>query len=466
MSRYFNPTLQGQLDTVFKDWQHAARLYVDDVYRLAPKPKWLFYAVFNINPQATSNTAFQQQNRSELNFLVKQMDLPKYTLEIENLNQYNRKTTTYTRINYDQVNLVFHDDNNGVSNAMWAMYYSHYFADRLNSQSPYSDINPPAYTNHAYDPKSSFPFRYGLDVSTSINPFFNSIQLITLTKHKFTSYLLCHPRITSWQHDTMDQSEGNGVVENNMTLAYDAVIYTTGTVSFGDPTGFGILHYDTSLSPLGPDNSQYIQNAVNSIYSEDLMAENPFNPIDLGLSILNNTRILPTLGNQQPYGYNVAAPILPNLLSGYDTFSELSTSGFQTYDFGGLPPTQQLNPVLRSPVEPEYDNGVLSRQQAISSEYTSIIANPSLLATAVGTLPSQPIISDVYSDALPKDNYSSVESKLFNNYNTGITVGEPAGAVRMDYFTQSDQNVTSSITNNELITNNPQFNDIPDDPFN
>lgn len=466
MSRYYNPTLQGQLDTVFRDWQHAARLYVDDVYRLSPKPKWLFYAVFNINPAATSNTAFQQQNRSELNFLVKQMDLPKYTLEIENLNQYNRKTTTYTRINYDQVNLVFHDDNNGVSNAMWAMYYSHYFADRLNSQSPYSDINPPAYQSHTYDAKSSFPYRYGLDVSTSLNPFFNSIQLITLSKHKFTSYLLCHPRITTWQHDTMDQSEGNGVVQNNMTIAYDAVIYTTGTVSFGDPTGFGTLHYDTSLSPLGPTNSQFLQNSLNNIYSDDLMADNPFNPIDLGLSVLNNTRILPTLGNQQPYGYNLAAPIQPNLLSGYDTFSELSTSGFQTYDFGGLPPNQQLNPVLRSPVDPGFNNGIALREQAISSEYTSIIANPSLLATAVGTLPSQPIINDVYSDALPKDSYSTTESKLFNNYNSGITVSEPSGAVRMDYFTQSDQNVSSSITNNELVTNNPQFNDIPDDPFN
>ena len=187
MSRYFTPLPQGQMDAVFRDWRHAARLYVNDVYRLAPKPKWLFYAVFNINSQAINNTAFQQQNRSEINYLVKRMDLPKYTLEIENLNQYNRKTTTYTRINYDQVNITFHDDNNGVSNALWALYYSHYVADRLNSQSPYSDISPPAYLTHTYDPKSSFPFRYGLDVSSSIQPFFDSIQLkqIHLIFHKY-----------------------------------------------------------------------------------------------------------------------------------------------------------------------------------------------------------------------------------------------------------------------------------------
>ena len=45
-----------------RDWQHAARLYVDDTYRLAPKPKFLHYAVFNINqnaiPQGTQSVSY------------------------------------------------------------------------------------------------------------------------------------------------------------------------------------------------------------------------------------------------------------------------------------------------------------------------------------------------------------------------------------------------------------------------
>ena len=31
------------------DFAHAARLYVDDSFRLAPKSKFLFHCVFNIN---------------------------------------------------------------------------------------------------------------------------------------------------------------------------------------------------------------------------------------------------------------------------------------------------------------------------------------------------------------------------------------------------------------------------------
>jgi hypothetical protein len=34
------------------DWQHAARLYIDANMRLAPKVKYLYHIVLNINPGA------------------------------------------------------------------------------------------------------------------------------------------------------------------------------------------------------------------------------------------------------------------------------------------------------------------------------------------------------------------------------------------------------------------------------
>ena len=156
---------------ILRDWQHAARLYVDDTYRLAPRPKWLHYSVFNLNPNINNASTFSQQDRGEVNYLVKRMDLPRYTLNTENLNQYNRKTTSYTKITYEPVNITFHDDNNGTTNALWALYYGYYFADRNNSQPPYTDTNPAAYRPHTYDPKSMWQYRYGLDNGIT-EPFF------------------------------------------------------------------------------------------------------------------------------------------------------------------------------------------------------------------------------------------------------------------------------------------------------
>ena len=54
--------LKGFLDNVLKgalnpkgnlaDFAHASRLYVDDSFRLAPKQKFLYHVVFNINSGA------------------------------------------------------------------------------------------------------------------------------------------------------------------------------------------------------------------------------------------------------------------------------------------------------------------------------------------------------------------------------------------------------------------------------
>ena len=54
--------LKGFLDNVLKgtlnpkgnlaDFAHASRLYVDDSFRLAPKQKFLYHVVFNINSDA------------------------------------------------------------------------------------------------------------------------------------------------------------------------------------------------------------------------------------------------------------------------------------------------------------------------------------------------------------------------------------------------------------------------------
>lgn len=476
-----NPFLGGlgNSNYFFRDWQHAARLYVDDVYRLAPKPKWMYYAVFNINESATARTPFQQQNQRELNYLVKKMDLPKYTMDIERLNQYNRKTTSYTKITYDPVNITFHDDNNGVTNALWALYYGYYIADRLNVQSPYTDTNPIAYQPHTYDTKDKWQYRYGLDNGVTM-PFFSSIQLVTLTKHKFTSYLLCNPKITSWQHDTMDQNEGNGIVENQMSVIYDAVIYTTGTVSYDNPSGFAVLHYDNTPSPLGPSNQAYLQGAVPQ-RDFSLYAQNSFNPIDTAIGLLSNFVQTATIGNRLPYGWN-------RNIANFGNIPRNTTSGLQNYNINVFEPSATLpsrldtteallyntefntgtpnTPIISysntnsntaAPIDRSFSTGSSTRANAIQDEFAAVIkgANPE----------NPPIIFDAYTNSLPRDTSSSIESKIFSDVDRGTVLPETTGAVNMNYFNVNDVQ-PGSILQNELIRNNPQTFDIPDDPFN
>lgn len=315
------------------DYQHAARLYTDDTFRLAPKNKFLYYVVFNINPDAMDDISFEDRHMLELNYLVKQADLPKYTIKTETLNQYNRKTNVYTGITYDPVTLTLHDDNNGITNTLWALYYGYYFADRNNAVDPEADINPIAYRRNSYSPKDRIPFRYGLD-NNSDEPFFNSIQLFTLSRQRFFSYLLCNPKITKWDHDGVDQSSGNGILENKMTLAYDAVIYNSGAVQEDDPAGFAVLHYDKTPSPIV--GNELLQNGMAGIFG-DLFSLNTLGGAGglvgglvggllrgLSGSVSQNAN----MGNRRPYGYG--QPTFLNRGAGLG-----SSSGFQQYGFGG-----------------------------------------------------------------------------------------------------------------------------------
>ena len=311
------------------DFQHASRLYVDNSMRLAPKTKFLYYAVFNINPNVLDGSGgFQDQNRLEINYLVKKMDLPKYSFELEQLNQYNRKTSSYKKITYEPVNITFHDDNQGVSNSLWALYYGYYIADRMNSQEPYGDTYPAAYQGTAYLSKESAPFRYGLD-NDSFEPFFHSIELFTLSKQRFFSYMLCNPKITSWQHDSLDQSDGAGVLENTMGLAYDAVIYNAGYTTFDDPSGFTLLHYDNTPSPLGGGGGALV-GGLESLFG-DVYSANAFAGPGSYLSNIRNGFTFDNYGNQANYG--AGSPIFSSPVY-RDYYSPTSVSGLQNYSFG------------------------------------------------------------------------------------------------------------------------------------
>jgi hypothetical protein len=311
------------------DFQHASRLYVDNGMRLAPKTKFLYYAVFNINPNVLDGSGgFQDQNRLEINYLVKKMDLPKYSFELEQLNQYNRKTSSYKKITYEPVNITFHDDNQGVSNSLWALYYGYYIADRMNSQEPYGDTYPAAYQGTAYLSKESAPFRYGLD-NDSFEPFFHSIELFTLSKQRFFSYMLCNPKITSWQHDSLDQSDGAGVLENTMGLAYDAVIYNAGYTTFDDPSGFTLLHYDNTPSPLGGGGGALV-GGLEALFG-DVYSANAFAGPGSYLSNIRNGFTFDNYGNQASYG--AGSPIFSSPVY-RDYYSPTSVSGLQNYSFG------------------------------------------------------------------------------------------------------------------------------------
>ena len=98
------------LDVHLRDARHAHQLYTEHGFALAPKTKYLYHVVFDMSDevghQYRSNTARFQK---EIGVLVNQADLPQYRVSVENKQQYNRKKNIQTRLDYQDVNIRFHD---------------------------------------------------------------------------------------------------------------------------------------------------------------------------------------------------------------------------------------------------------------------------------------------------------------------------------------------------------------------
>ena len=278
--------LKGFFGTDYlKDFTHASKTFRANGYELAPKYKFLFYVKFNLNTEQIPQlrTLFPKNQSQDLGLVVKTIDLPSYNFETDVMNQYNRKRLIQTRVNYRPISVVFHDDGSNLINQMWYNYFSYYYKDPshkygnpailngtpgdvadgtqdrvdYNARDTYIDnreINDWGYVGESYTDGTA-------SIDTSGKPrYFNDITIYGFDQHKFTQYTLINPIITDWRHDTYDYSEGNGMMQHNMTIEYETVKYYVGDLSgetpdsivkgFADPA-----HYDTVKSPLARPGS-------------------------------------------------------------------------------------------------------------------------------------------------------------------------------------------------------------------
>ena len=79
-----NDFLKGFQDGLpgMKDYRHASRLYIDDLYKLMPKQKFLFHVVFDTD-ESMFIDGFQSNERYQRDMLVKSCELPRYGLNME-----------------------------------------------------------------------------------------------------------------------------------------------------------------------------------------------------------------------------------------------------------------------------------------------------------------------------------------------------------------------------------------------
>ena len=280
MSSFGQDFLKGFLSTNgLRDYQHASRVFTTNAYELKPRFKFLFHVSFTLNVQEIPalRGAMGNDDITNLSYIVKTVDLPKYNIDNETLSQYNRKRVIQKKINYEPCTIVFHDDGGDVSRNMWYNYMAYYYKDPsqqyLAPNNTNGSIGPSAnrQAGFGYNARDIYndvrqvndwgyigeSFNDGTSSATGKPPFFRDIRIYGMDQHKFAEYVLINPLITNWSHDQYSYAEGGGIMQNSMTVAYETVKYYTGAVGKPTPGGDANVHgfadgahYDTTPSPL------------------------------------------------------------------------------------------------------------------------------------------------------------------------------------------------------------------------
>jgi hypothetical protein len=265
-----------------RDYQHASKIFVSDKYALSPKYSFLFHVNFELNPniRSVSNT---NPTNTRLGLMVKSVQLPKYSIDVKTLNAYNRPNIVQNKIKYDPITITFHDDSSDVIRDFWYDYMSHYYADSSYPKNTYFESTK--YQEQQYDKWGFAPEAYSnsLRYGSSDEKLLRTVRLYSLHQKRFTEYTLINPIITSFQHGQHEQGK-NDFMEHTMTVSYETVLYSYGSISIGDePSGFATLNYDNTPSPYAsqhsigqiynPSNGSFVNAPPGSTY---LTPSNPY----------------------------------------------------------------------------------------------------------------------------------------------------------------------------------------------
>lgn len=247
----------GSSSTV-KDYAHASRIFVSESFLRSPKFAHMFYVLFDyVQSDARNDGLVTPFSKGlQLGALCKSASLPRYTIENQTLNAYNRANIVQKKLKYDPVTLKFHDDSADIVREFWYDYLSFFYRD--------TDYEPALYAaDHKYADRMKEDWGYGLrtprvfgDPPADYRPI-KAIRIFSFTQGKFSEYMLINPVITAFRHGEHN-AEGSTLLEHEMTISYEAVKYYKGYVTedqFGDSL---LLLYDRTPSALTAGSTRSI----------------------------------------------------------------------------------------------------------------------------------------------------------------------------------------------------------------
>lgn len=258
MAKTFEGIFGGIFDqgVYLRDSRHAANAFglnKSDLSNGTPRHKFEFFVKINFNPQLTDYVRsffVDPAEQAILHTMIKSITMPTMQIDTTTLNQYNKKRVSQTKINYNPISITFHDSVEGRTLRLWEMYYEYYFRDGLapeklavgNSKpTSFLDAFVGAFTgqngatanriSEEFKPDDTITDRfndnYGYNLARVGNEKYliDSIEIYQVHGGKFSRTDIIRPRVSNFQHDTLDYEDSAGLVELKLDFEYEGVVY-------------------------------------------------------------------------------------------------------------------------------------------------------------------------------------------------------------------------------------------------
>jgi hypothetical protein len=192
------------------------------VIQATPRHKFMFYACFT--PGSGAQNANFQSWQSGFAFQINKVDRVKASPKTQILNQYNRKRSVHTGIEYPDLSLTLHDTVDDRVLRVWRDYHKWYFGDGRSK-------NSTAWKSSVIIGREDFPVTNGWGFSpqggaNGNNSFFDTLDVYTFYGKKYTQVTFYNPKIESITFDAMDANATSELATVDMSIKHEGFAYT------------------------------------------------------------------------------------------------------------------------------------------------------------------------------------------------------------------------------------------------
>jgi hypothetical protein len=203
-----------------------------------PKSKFMFYVRFlrtgasSLNSDGTVNIAaditFGQNVSSDIGFIVKHIERPRITFETETLNQYNKKRVVQKKVSYNPIQITFHDTIDNQVYRMFQSYFEFYFADSQHTST--LDWTNDVIASQILASNIGWGF-IGSNLTAGLANYFSTIEVYQVFSGYYNQYNLMNPKFLSFDPDSLDYAETQGINEIAMGIGYEGVDFVANGAS-------------------------------------------------------------------------------------------------------------------------------------------------------------------------------------------------------------------------------------------